>query len=210
MLPLRSQFKHEGPNGEHVCFVFDVLGYHLDHQTAWFKHGRLPVRAVKTITRQLLLGLDFLHRECGIIHTGTIVYPFHMSHVLVLTEPDLKPSNILLELENPEQTITKYLSEVPIRTETTQSGTTIPLREVIKTPLVSEMREPRIRIVDFGVSSWTDKHLSDRIQSPALRAPEVTIGAPWGTAIDIWSLGCLVSTPFLFMDLCSFRLNNPC
>lgn len=66
------------------------------------------------------------------------------------------------------------------------------------------MRELRIRIVDFGVSSWTDKHLSDRIQSPALRAPEATIGAPWGTAVDIWSLGCLVSTLSL-----SFELSGP-
>ena len=143
------------------------------------------------------------------------------SIVLVLTKPDLKPSNILLELENPEQTISQYLSGVPIRTETNQSGTKIPLREVIKTPLVSEMYEPRIRIVDFSVSSWTNRHHSNRIQPPALRAPEVTIGAPWGTAIDIWSLGCLVCTflsfphffPFFFFlsqDLFSFRLNDPC
>lgn len=74
------------------------------------------------------------------------------------------------------------------------------------------MREPHIRIVDFSVSSWTDRHLSDRIQPPALRAPEVTIGAPWGTAIDIWSLGCLVSTIsfLLSMLLFSFGLNDPC
>ncbi|KAJ5715140.1 Protein kinase-like domain protein [Penicillium malachiteum] len=39
------------------------------------------------------------------------------------------------------------------------------------------MREPHIRIVDFGV---------------ALRAPEVTIGAHWDAKVDIWSLGCLV------------------
>lgn len=75
------------------------------------------------------------------------------------------------------------------------------------------MREPRIRIVDFSVSSWTDRHLSNRIQPPALRAPEVTIGAPWGTAIDIWSLGCLVSSTISFllsMLLFSFGLNDPC
>jgi serine/threonine-protein kinase SRPK3 len=41
---------------------------------------------------------------------------------------------------------------------------------------------------------WVSQHLSDRIQSPFLRAPEVTIGAPWGTGVDIWSLGCLVSS----------------
>ncbi|KAI9935061.1 hypothetical protein ASPWEDRAFT_175782 [Aspergillus wentii DTO 134E9] len=68
----------------------------------------------------------------------------------------------------------------------------VPLREVIRTPLVSEMKEPHIRIVDFGVSSWTDRHLTDSIQSPALRAPEVTLGAEWGPGVNIWSLGCLM------------------
>ncbi|KAJ5795791.1 protein kinase [Penicillium psychrosexuale] len=70
VLPLLDQFQHEGPNGQHVCFVFDVLGHHLDFQTAKYEDGRLPVKAVRTIARQLLLGLDFLHRECRIIHTG--------------------------------------------------------------------------------------------------------------------------------------------
>lgn len=70
VLHLLDQFKHTGPNGDHVCFVFDVLGHHMGFQAAKYEDGKLPVKAVKTITRQLLLGLDFLHRECGIIHTG--------------------------------------------------------------------------------------------------------------------------------------------
>ena len=65
-----GQFDHSGPNGEHVCLVFDVLGHHLGFQAAKHEDGKLPIKAVKQITRQLLLGLDFLHRECGIIHTG--------------------------------------------------------------------------------------------------------------------------------------------
>lgn len=67
---LLSKFKHKGPNGEHVCLVFDVLGHHLGFQTVKYEDGRLPVKTVKLIAKQLLLGLDFLHRECGIIHTG--------------------------------------------------------------------------------------------------------------------------------------------
>lgn len=67
---LLGHFQLTGPNGDHVCFVFDVLGHHLNFQAIKYEGGRLPVKAVKTITRQLLLGLDFLHRECGIIHTG--------------------------------------------------------------------------------------------------------------------------------------------
>lgn len=79
---LLEQFKHTGPNGEHVCLVFDVLGHHLGFQAARYEDGKLPVQAVKGITRQLLLGLDFLHRECGIIHTG-------MAYYIIIDFPDV-------------------------------------------------------------------------------------------------------------------------
>ncbi len=68
--PLNEQFSHSGPNGDHVCLVFDVLGHHLGFQVAKYEDGRLPVKAVKEITRQLLTALDFFHRDCGVIHTG--------------------------------------------------------------------------------------------------------------------------------------------
>ncbi|KAJ6119072.1 protein kinase, partial [Penicillium samsonianum] len=179
VLPVLDQFKHEGPNGQHICFVFDVLGHHLDFQTAKYRNGRLPIKAVRTIARQLPLGLDFLHRECGIIHTGTTIRceppPTYNDDANYSRHTDLKPTNILLELENPEQTIEN-----------------IYLKFLHGTPLISKIREPHIRIVDFGVASWSDNHLSDMIQSPALRAPEVTIGAHWDHKVDIWSLGCLI------------------
>ncbi|KAG6300569.1 hypothetical protein E4U09_006654 [Claviceps aff. purpurea] len=116
--------------------------------------------------------MDFI--ECGVIHT------------------DLKSTNILMELETPSDTVSKYLEFVPPRTTRGQSGAIIPLREVIKTLLVSEVASLRVRIIDFGVSSWREKHLSDELQPLSLSAPEVTIGATWDTGVDIWSLGCLV------------------
>lgn len=70
MSHLLEQFTQTEPNGDHVCLAFDVLGYHLDFQVAKYEDGKLPARAVKTITRRLLLALGFLHRECGINHTG--------------------------------------------------------------------------------------------------------------------------------------------
>lgn len=45
-------------------------------------------------------------------------------------------------------------------------------------------------------ASWKEKHLTDMIQPSDLRAPEVTIGAPWDSKVDIWSLGCLVYLPY--------------
>lgn len=84
-----------------------------------------------------------------------------------------------------------------------EAGTATLLSEVITTPLISEMDNIRMRIIDFEVgmlpltpidtfflffvrdvtkplfvASWVDKHLSDRIQSPHLRGPEFIIGAP--------------------------------
>ncbi|KAL4935707.1 hypothetical protein BDV06DRAFT_217227 [Aspergillus oleicola] len=120
---LLGQFTHTGPNGDHVCFAFDVLGHHLGFQSAKYEDGKLPVKAVKVITRQLLLALDFLHREC-----------------------DLKPTNILLGLENPCSTITRYLAEVPARTDS-QRGVTTPLREAPEVTIGAPW--------DIGVDIWS-------------------------------------------------------
>ncbi|KAG6179775.1 hypothetical protein E4U36_005350 [Claviceps purpurea] len=133
VLPLNEQFNHRGPNGDHVCLTFDVLGYNLYHKSVKYKDQRLPVKAAKEIIRQLLKGLDFLHRECGIIHT------------------DLKGTNVLFELETPEDTISEYLESVPPRTSEGQNGAIVPLQEVVKMPLVSGTNSLHVRIIDFGV-----------------------------------------------------------
>lgn len=71
IIQLLDHFQHEGASGNHTCLVFPVLGYHLGLQAAKFKQERIPVAVMKEVARQLLQGLDFLHRECGIIHTGS-------------------------------------------------------------------------------------------------------------------------------------------
>lgn len=70
VLQLLNHFRHEGVDGTHVCLVFPVLGHHLGLQAAKFEQSRIPVAVMKEVARQLLQGLDYLHQECGIIHTG--------------------------------------------------------------------------------------------------------------------------------------------
>lgn len=81
---LLDHFQHRGPHGTHVCMVFEVLGENLLKVIRRFEHRGLPLGVVRSIAKQMLQGLDLLHRECGIIHT------------------DLKPENILICLE-PEE-----------------------------------------------------------------------------------------------------------
>lgn len=58
-------------HGPHLCLVFEALG--VFNGSIYYPGQNLPVPLVKDIARQLLVALDFLHRECRIVHTGKIV-----------------------------------------------------------------------------------------------------------------------------------------
>lgn len=93
VVSLLDSFEHKGPNGTHVCMVFEVLGENLLGLIKRWNHRGIPVPIVKQITKQVLLGLDYLHRECGIIHT------------------DLKPENVLIEIGDVEQIVKTVVNE---------------------------------------------------------------------------------------------------
>lgn len=78
VVKLLDHFKHSGPNGQHVCMVFEYLGDNLLKLIKYTDYRGLPIHMVKEICFHILVGLDYLHRQLSIIHT------------------DLKPENILL------------------------------------------------------------------------------------------------------------------
>lgn len=84
ILKLLDHFNHKGPNGVHVVMVFEVLGENLLALIKKYEHKGIPLIYVKQISKQLLLGLDYMHRRCGIIHT------------------DIKPENVLMEIGDVE------------------------------------------------------------------------------------------------------------
>lgn len=47
-------------------------------------------------------------------------------------------------------------------------------------------------VIFFLIVRSRDTEHNDRVQTTAYRSPEVILGHPWGTAIDIWAFGCLV------------------
>uniref|UniRef100_A0A671YXY5 non-specific serine/threonine protein kinase n=1 Tax=Sparus aurata TaxID=8175 RepID=A0A671YXY5_SPAAU len=81
VVQLLDDFKISGVNGTHVCMVFEVLGHHLLKWIIKSNYQGLPLPCVKSIVRQVLQGLDYLHTKCQIIHT------------------DIKPENILMSVD---------------------------------------------------------------------------------------------------------------
>ncbi|VVB10810.1 unnamed protein product [Arabis nemorensis] len=78
VVKLLDHFKHSGPNGKHVCMVFEYLGDNLLSLIKYSDYRGVPLHMVKELCFHVLVGLDYLHRELSIIHT------------------DLKPENVLL------------------------------------------------------------------------------------------------------------------
>ncbi|KAL7062993.1 hypothetical protein AAHC03_01496 [Spirometra sp. Aus1] len=79
---LLDDFKVSGVNGVHVCMVFEVLGHNLLKLIIRSGYHGIPVENVRTIIRQTLEGLHYLHEKCQIIHT------------------DIKPENILVGISD--------------------------------------------------------------------------------------------------------------
>jgi len=50
-----------------------------------------------------------------------------------------------------------------------------------------------IKVIDFGSSCFEDERVYTYIQSRFYRSPEVILGIPYDTAIDMWSFGCILA-----------------
>ena len=84
VVQLLNSFIYNGQNGRHFCMVFEIVGVTLLELIKRYNYKGIPLPFIRIITKQILIGLDFLHRICHIIHT------------------DLKPENVLVCLTNEE------------------------------------------------------------------------------------------------------------
>lgn len=63
--------------------------------------------------------------------------------------------------------------------------------------LLRKINKSGIKIIDFGSGCFEDQKIYTYIQSRFYRAPEIVLGIPYTTAIDMWSLGCILYELFV-------------
>ncbi|CBH11999.1 protein kinase, putative [Trypanosoma brucei gambiense DAL972] len=235
---LNDHFEQQGPNGKHVCMVFDVYGEDLLSLIERYKYHGVPLPIVKCISRQILIGLEHVH-SLDIIHTDlkpenvllsapkhAIVSqmkrfkppPLHDRPSLVKRDPKTmtksqrrryykklraagkgKDSAEGNEEQNDDEDIAREVHVDPNEAAPQQSEKE-PLSETDSEWEVERLHH--VVLADFGNSCWTYRQFTDEVQTRQYRSPEVILGYPYSTSIDLWSAACmifeLITGEFLF------------
>lgn len=62
--------------------------------------------------------------------------------------------------------------------------------------LLKQENKSGIKIIDYGSSCFMGQRIYTYIQSRFYRAPEIILGVPYSTAIDMWSFGAIIAELF--------------
>ncbi|CAE7863253.1 unnamed protein product, partial [Symbiodinium microadriaticum] len=164
LVGLLGLFPHQGPACQHACVALELLGPSALEMAERSRSSRLPLPLLCCALRGGLRALDFLHRECSIIHT------------------DVKPENILINIP-PGSAMFDIMRKLPF-------GRAERLR--LMEAALREGASATFSLVDLGNSCTRDRHVSVDITTMEYKAVEVMLNAGYDTGADIWSLACTV------------------
>jgi serine/threonine-protein kinase SRPK3 len=78
VIHLSHEFAFESFAGQHICFVTDVLSYSVPSLQNQLADPRLPLEFILRLTKHVLKGLEYLHDECKVIHSGMFYTHFSL------------------------------------------------------------------------------------------------------------------------------------
>lgn len=172
----------------HLCLVFEMLGPNLYEILKKRQFRGLPIEAVRALVRQAAEGIQLLGTR-NVVHC------------------DLKPENILMVRSDVDSVIAECKKMGTV--ETKEDLGRVPDKDLISKPTQSNSDKPGsdeannqwIKLIDFGSACFEGQTTHTYIQSRFYRSPEVLIGLPYDSAIDIWSLGCVAAELFLGLPI---------
>ncbi|KAI0640499.1 kinase-like domain-containing protein [Trametes meyenii] len=186
-------FTEDSVHGTHLGLVYDPFGSSMAQLQAAQPLKSFSLRIVKRFVKQVLIALEFLHNEVGVVHSDV-----KLGNLLVKIDADTARIQSYLQASPSENYPTRYQSDLwegPIITAKSQ-----PLPNF---GLSSTLDNLHVCLSDFGSAIPLEK-IPSRIAeyTPALlRAPEQLLGGPRSTPIDIWAVGCMVFESLLGKEL---------
>ncbi|CAB9508372.1 specificity protein kinase YAK1 homolog [Seminavis robusta] len=189
MVSLLSSFMYKS----HLCLVFEKLGLNLYEVLKRRQFRGLPLPMVRSLARQGIEGVKELAGK-------TIVHC------------DLKPENILLVGDDVEKDVVgageskhnKNDGGPPTTASSDASVVSASSNTSKKSALLGGANSPMpqtIKLIDFGSACFEGYSAHTYIQSRFYRSPEVLMGLPYDSAIDMWSLGCVAAELFLGLPI---------
>jgi serine/threonine protein kinase len=67
--------------------------------------------------------------------------------------------------------------------------------------LLIDSKSSKLKLIDFGSACFENQTVYTYIQSRFYRSPEVIVGTPYNSRIDMWSLGCVAAELLLGLPL---------
>ncbi|CAI7568051.1 unnamed protein product [Penicillium crustosum] len=163
-------FQIDDAKGSYQVIVHQPLGIRLYDLRHLFTDKILPEIAVKLTLMHLLLALDYLHTEAGIVHT------------------DIQENNIILNIED-ESLLVEF--------EEGEKSNPSP-RKVVGNKVIYASRELKTTnnhgppvLCDFGQARFGSARYNGDIQPYIYRAPEILLRTTWNEKVDIWNLAVL-------------------
>ncbi|OGM47773.1 protein kinase [Aspergillus bombycis] len=183
-----DSFQITSKEGTFGCLVHPTLGMSLYDFRTQLRAKVLPEKIVKLTLMHLLLALDYLHTEAGIVHTGMIPHypsPEKPSNRVV---SDIQEKNIMMALEDPS-----ILADFEEEEKSSPSPRKILGNRVIyaSRKLRKTKQHGRPTLCDFGQARRGSTTYQGDIQPYIYRAPEVLLRMPWDETVDIWNVGLL-------------------
>ncbi|KFX99303.1 hypothetical protein V490_01849 [Pseudogymnoascus sp. VKM F-3557] len=185
---LHEAFELDGPDGKHWCLVHPPLGVSMREWQETFPGQAFPVEILRGLVRSLLLALDCLHEEGGVIHTDI------QATNILLTLPTTHPLDEFAEVENSHPSAHKTVDDRRTIYRSRRLSLSSPSELNSQDSLDSIDKPPGVpTLTDFGLAVQ-DAHAPHAgvIQPLMFRAPEVILRMPWDGRADIWNLGVLM------------------
>jgi serine/threonine-protein kinase SRPK3 len=189
---LLDSFDVKNSENKHRCLVHPPLRENLSTFLRRNPICRLPKPILAFVLYRLFLALDYLHRECEIIHTGlsilsSLPISTHLTDMNV--KQDIKADNILFS--SPNDLVFAELEQKELQNPSARKeidGRIIYVSSELGRP--TELGPPVL--CDFGSAVLGNIEHTEDIQPNIYRAPEVILEVPWGYSVDVWNVGCMV------------------